>query len=36
MRDELGLDLRHNVLSWGPKGTHGSHVGEMGFWALSL
>lgn len=36
VREELGLDLSHNVLSWGPKGIHGSHVGEVGFWALFL
>ena len=28
MREELGLDLSHNVLSWGPKRIHGSHVGS--------
>lgn len=36
MRDELGLDLRHNVLSWDPKGIHGSHVGEMGSFPLAI
>lgn len=36
MRDELGLDLKHNVLSWDPKGIHGSHVGEMGSFPLAI
>lgn len=36
VREELGLDLSHNVLSWGPKGVHGSHVGGGGFRARFL
>ena len=28
VREELGLDLSHNVLSWGLKRIHGSHVGS--------
>ena len=36
VREELGLDLSHNVLSWSLKRIHGSHVGEVGFWGLFL